>query len=1521
MEKQRYKKILALFLALSMVLSTSGIPGVYGDTSSQDPLTPRDGGVVFSAGMYTDADRTNLDTMLTKEGATLEDWVYQSSSASSEDRYLGITLAGLDMYNTQYRVVVEMDPILYVNMNSEPTLTDATVSYEKNADFTVSTTGLYPVHKYSFSNLTYLIDPGVSGLTIGLPIRFDQRLWNKQNGGLLGNGERPLLRVYLEGKQGTGEFDKVEDYDVALQNATVKGSLKFSPTFNSYVNGNQTSIMGVDDKVRGVFAQFGANNAANGHYAKDVQVKIKLPTCVINETKYDLVYEGFNFVTSNGEPAVQTTVETDSSGNVVYTFSGSEIYFTGSSMFQIYFAAPEALKNVDGTHDFKGSIAVTEDGVTVCSAMQIAIRVEVGGAPILVAGSASGLANTVDTDTVQFLGTLSMRNDSAKNDSGPLMVKLAFDTNNTNAVGISTINIMKATAVTSIKVDYTLVDENGEPAFLDEATGENKIHSVVITAARGSYRIFSRGDLPAEHQKYYFKTVSYVLDNLPANTYAYNKSAVRSPSSGGTFWGYVKTTVVPSIKPKHTIEVYRVGEESPAITGSTVTDINNGTSSSYGLTSATVSKTYVQAGDSVTIGGTIDMATYPYSSNNCLDDIRIGLILPEGVTPNAAGIKATGTGGTLAAKSVQLRSDINVGVNKNYYVIEFASDYKIGLWNEKLKPLPGGATLKVQIQLNSEKTVSSQTILLRECMFVAGYQRANAAGGSYSEYAVADIYDLNGNGKTTDKIGKFRTSVTASVTFDAVPAELAITDELINAKDESGQNMTTETFADVLDYNLRIACTEGGTASDFYYIIPIPKTTMTMETDFVQKCDVDLFLKDKPTFTTTDGTPLKLVYTTTPVKNYAEALGVTDWSETLPDGKTWDDVTLIKVVASDANTVIANGSVTNVSVPLGFSKDLELDYIHMAGYQIQWSSRGYYCYEVGHNNNSGIKSTDGVLMTLTYSAKDPIRFTLTAAKGGTPTGADASATASFYLHEFYLAQTYSVREITPYNVNLMNQEYDFTKANSAEANTNFRIKVSVKKRASETASTPIALQKNNDIIGSLAGNSAPEFTFSIENADALSDIVTDRKVTLTLIGSNGIIIPVEITIKRELATAEPTKSAIVQGEIYAPFDEGTNTTVSRDSAFTAQFVTEYIPANYKDRIIHFEKAPIAGTKITLVDYTKPAELGFYHYTLNGSEKDIELINFTKMGSTQKYKDPSITDIVTERLLFVVAYPKEGESLMKNKMTLTKVIRTGTDSLEPSTLTFETLNERAFTMNASKNNVLVGKSFSVDYTSQCSVSDSRYDGRTMSLVIKPKDGTKFPSDAKIMANGVGYSLTSQGIFLLPLRAAQMGDGSITLSYQTRAETPSVLEISLWASATANGLKPLMGDQVLQATEEVQVSPLTKPSFKVTNITKRLLKEEDLQRIFTVEFDKRQAEKVTVELQEKISADYVTQTTAIEAVNGKTEADEGQGVFEVTGNKADFELNDRMREGTYRFLFKVYSEDTMKEIPYNFIILRQ
>ena len=108
-------------------------------------------------------------------------------------------------------------------------------------------------------------------------------------------------------------------------------------------------------------------------------------------------------------------------------------------------------------------------------------------------------------------------------------------------------------------------------------------------------------------------------------------------------------------------------------------------------------------------------------------------------------------------------------------------------------------------------------------------------------------------------------------------------------------------------------------------------------------------------------------------------------------------------------------------------------------------------------------------------------------------------------------------------------------------------------------------------------------------------------------------------------------------------------------------------------------------------------------------------------------------------------------------------------------------------------------------------------------------------------------------------------------------------------------------------------------------KRAIYKDDLSNTVNIDYDYIQASNrfVTVELQQKIGTGYQKITDKLNQVNNTTT--HNLGAFNVTNingkNQATIKLSSSTSIGTYRFLFRVYDENSnqLLEIPYNFMVV--
>jgi len=1486
------------------VLVSEGLAAAYINEVSE-PVATLDGAESydFSAAIYVASDYSDTRVALAASGAKLQDW------ESDTDRFLKIDIVDLVQENgVEYRVVVSMQPSLYMADRSE--VTGISQLYEANTPLSVNTDQKYLPG--GSGTITYTLDSGTTLAMIPITLRYDNAIWNKLAGDSLKLDEdSPILRVQFQ--KVSGETTEVLE-DLCLDDAFAGNARSNSTYVNlNSINEPDLSTAGSiavlpDDKVRVSAGQMQNSGYSEGHYYKELLVQINLPKCTIDgETKYmGLDMSTLRFPVSGG--TAEYVADTSQEGLVSIT--ASNIYFAGNSLLSFQLTFPESIDDSESLTFTGGGLTISRDGSNLLQS-SFSVTMETKKEAVLGYTVVPGNANTRHPQYVHRLGTFGLGNFEGKAESGPLRLDMEFDAGNTGKMHVTTIQLMPDLMSEYITVTYTLVDENGE---LYQDPNGNSIFSINVKnnwyqAEPNKYDMrvkFYRAMLPEAHRDYFFKTVSYEILSIPAGYRLWHSSASKSPNSGGTFWGYVDEgaeagTLYTDVNVYDLTTDTLLGNLSSR---DVVVSLDSGTDVSYGLANPTVSRTdTIQAGESVTIGGTISITPYPYTSNRLMSQAIVGVLLPEGISINEETVTLGGKKAEVEIKKIEPAVD-----GRYLWVVRFAKMDAIGYYSETLGAIAGGASVTFKMTLQTDVTVASHFLNMDEIVFATGYEANNSASGSAANYRVPEPqgYDLNRTGKV-DYVAKF--SSNATIDIQAAPALLNITDGVRKETGNSSSVSQLDHYADHVIYELNVACENGGRAEDFFYYIPIPHAT-TDGTDLTKASPVGLEMQGAATLTTT-GTPMQILYTmdTELTYNNASAANWVSASE-IGDGE-WSNVTMLKIVLADGYDVLENGSTNIVSVPLYFEKKdstgatvNEYQYAAYAGEKIVWNSKGYYHYQIGANVFAGNIPTSGATVTLTYTAWEEKEISLTAAKGGQHENRTVTLEVDV---PFKNEQTYTLAVVTPKDVNLVGTASVIP---AERANTDFGISVKI----NDSNSSDILTESVENEVGYAPANGKTVLTFTLFNGDALSDIVTERYVQIKLVGNNGVIIPVKINILREMALADNAASAIQGGKEYLQVAGDAETVeISEDSAFTAQFVVpNLIPDNYAVRTLSFS-TPAAGTTIVMIDRTNPSAPGYYHYTLSAGEKEVVLTKFVRMGSGENYQYPTGVTPVTEQFLFVVDLPDNGAAA--GDIGLTTSPRDGDEGVLATRLTYTTAARRSFELRVSDTGISPGEAFTLSYTTEVgSSNDSRYEGRQAALVFT---GEGIPTDAALVFGENTYFLNANGQFVVPL--GELRSGSATMVYRSGENTEVTMEAALWISANAAAASPLMGQKADAVS--INIEAATEVSVKVTSMSPRVLTRDDLKSMvaFTYEMKNAGLYNAALVVQVKEGNGYRDINTVLNTVDGKPAE---SGVYSIlnSGGTLSLKFAEQAAVGTYRIVLQLWRDtELILEVPYNFLVI--
>lgn len=1494
-------------------------------------------------------------TVLTDVGATINNWQFETN------KYLQIDPTVPADGNT-YIVRVELPQEFYI-VGTELALPTGyqNVDFTKNEEIIINASTKYELQPYS-GNVEYTLNNmGVSG-TIQLGIGYDSVLWDKQaNSSLTPEGVNPIT-VKLLRKESDGTVNELNKIFISKAFAGEKNqdSASVGVMLEGESSSASTMIANSDSRIKFVKSINNNDGMVRYKYYKSARITIKLPS--YKDANGNTYYLNFDQSTLNMSKVAYTSINVDMSqkDSGIITIDLENPYWNSGTLISgVLGPLPDELLDLEqNSFVFKNGTVTTvvngkngNNNITYRSCSIPNIEYQKNSLEDVVISSQNKTVTIVErpSDAISIFGGIYLEN-KGTGVSCPKNINLTFDIENTNIIKVTTINTFADTIQDYIDITYTLVDENGQRVYLDasgnrvsegssDAVGE-WVYSIKnscknSTAKANLKNTITRNQLPESHRQYYFKSINYTLESINEQTRLYAPSSVFTLSAAGNFLGYVDGDAGSKAISK--MVVTSANTTIPDLERTVTTTLQNTSTPTYIIDNAEISKTKIQAGESFNISGKVATPTYPYGNSTWLKRITLAVKLPKDITINEQAIILKNAKGQLIVGSTVTTQDLGDG--NILWRIKLPEDIYIGRASESLGTLPSGDTITFNLQLDTSYTMNALTIFVKDVITVGGYKQVNNASGSYSWASKPDIYDINENGSTTDNIGGLKTSNTSACQIISQTATLDIQDSITvesngNVSEESS---TANMFSmnDIINYNLDIGCFSGGRAEGFVYYIPIPKKTAVTDNFLIENSQngkFELELSEEPTYT--GNNIFDLSYVMEEGITYASAANVEKWytAEEINNESSlkFEDVTMIKLTVRES--VIRNGDKSRITLKLKYVGDT---FNEEAGKENIWHSGGYYKFINSDRESAGNFATEGVSVKLNCADIELDEITLTAARGMTPTGIGNVNVVNIPESEFPVfenAHTFKITDVETYNVILQTKDYMIANPDmpGIEANNNFAITVMM----DDNEKNILESAKENPIeVGKILSNSSPSFTYKIYNADALNDNSQIRYIIVTLESENGLILKQKININSEVVQASDPQMAIVAGKRYVTYDD-TSTIIgmSQDSAFTAQFILEYIPNTYKDERITFSSALPVGTKIILENFTDAENPTYWYYSVNSSVSTIKLEDFVAMGriGSDNYDMPNDMDIIKEKLLVIVDFSQCTNCLSAATYSI-RLQLTGANAdvedFSSSELKYTLKNKNTFLLNEISN-AKMGENFTVNYTmSLTQGADTKYGGRKASLVVTAPDN--IPSDTMLTVQNNVYNLNSEKQYIISLGDIKTQTNSLQMNLfsnmQPETETTYEFEVALWISATANADAPKLGELIGSKKINITTNNQLNPALKVTGISSRIIKKNELNQTYTVNYKYIPDEncKVTFELQQKIGTAYKKVTDKLNQVNGSTT--HTMGTFDITPNVGDntleFKLSSITEKSTYRVVFKVYDDSgtVIAEVPYNFLVL--
>ncbi len=430
----------------------------------------------------------------------------------------------------------------------------------------------------------------------------------------------------------------------------------------------------------------------------------------------------------------------------------------------------------------------------------------------------------------------------------------------------------------------------------------------------------------------------------------------------------------------------------------------------------------------------------------------------------------------------------------------------------------------------------------------------------------------------------------------------------------------------------------------------------------------------------------------------------------------------------------------------------------------------------------------------------------------------------------------------------------------------------------------------------------------------------DGAYTYTVTLGDGLVAYHQITLKFSGAVKNATvASKVTDGQVFSDFNSK-ETSISRDSAFTAQLtVSDYIPDEYTAQKLRFSKALPAGTTVIM-----KVGGGYWYYNLGTSpESVIDLTNFTEMGGGSTFRfDTAGTDAKTFTYQFIVDFSKTTDNSVTDNLGVSLELTADTARSAPNIptagnthISLGIQNEAVFNLNSAG---VVEKSATLNCAYNPSAgAASIWNGRKTALVLTVPESA--PADLTLTAVVDGkttrYAMNSKmgssgqliRQFIIPLDEIGTKEVKTTLNSNMFSSSEKSLAFTAeWFVAQSSADKsPLNGYSAASCNITFSGKKDTVPSVRIDG-TQRLCHTGDVLRI-TVNYAGVPSEGIiTAYLQGKSGGQYVDTGAKVSISN------------DSDSKPIDFNMG-QMEEGSYRILVVVQDAGAnILQVPYYFVI---
>ncbi|MBE5934559.1 MAG: hypothetical protein E7262_02055 [Lachnospiraceae bacterium] len=924
---------------------------------------------------------------LSNSGATVEGWDYKKS------KYLQIDIL-VDASPDEVHVVeLKLAPIFYIASDID----EIPAGYSKVEKIPYDKVACNnDQYKYTLQKgngtFKYYLKPNMTRASIQVALRYDPILWDKLGGTSLTKEDVSPIEVSMY------HVDSVIDNTLEVNASKIRVSKATS--LKGIIEGGSITYRRIWDNARWnptsnfyqykeKIARFLLITTAPGReyinkYYEKMTIEIDVPYYEEDGKK---VYVGYKTDTLRfdgviGSNATKVNIEEATESKLIFSMYG---YYAADDQFNmIDFVWPEGYEvdeSIKSVKFSKGNAKLTIN--TNGGKVKTLIDTEMGYIEFTTTKKedvslgerqyTNALRSKYPDNADTKLGCVWIANYGTE-DSTSKNIKFDFDERHL----VTAVMLPSDVEMKTYTVKYTLKDENGQRVYLNskgnrvDGDAKDKHGAWTITINNGNYGSnefdnlrtnFYRTHLDKKHRSYYFDTIEYTIATVRTRTFLYDSGDTNYSASGaGTFYGKLASSAESGDVIKNQVTITSPEDSGIGVLKKTITSkVVDTETACYGINNTKLSVESTKAGQSVTISGRAFVYyTYYSADSTWLHNIRLAVVLPQGVSVDEDNIKLT-TSKSKESVSIDKIQKKEAGDN-NIWLIDVDKDQYIGYYGQNLGELTQGAALDFSIKINTDIYMDTQTLYTDRILYVVGMEQENVIDICAKGYKTKDIYDINEDGDTSDYIGCVRGNETKSCIINGEPPKLFIEDD-VKVLDKAGQVREKDEIAfptDIVQYDLSIKSLNDGTASSFDYYIPIPRKRI-IEDDYLYSGEeeeaFDLRLLEKVILS--GDNIYEIEYTTLSdltYKNAREKSNIWYTADELEEsGKTLSEVTMVKLKVKSGN--IEKGMDTTITLKLGYAGvDIEEDKDKF----IKWNSCGYYDFDDGVKFVSGHFPTNGV---------------------------------------------------------------------------------------------------------------------------------------------------------------------------------------------------------------------------------------------------------------------------------------------------------------------------------------------------------------------------------------------------------------------------------------------------------------------------------------------------------------------------------------------------------------------------------